>query len=148
MSEVPAQSVTVKELDDLVEAIFQQKNKIKEMDALTSIENVKLSSMEAKAVAYLEELGREKYPTKYGTIYVQEQWRFPLPKTDEDKAAFFGYLKEQGLFDKYATVNSASYNSYLNAEWEIAKEEGRGMEFKLPGVPEPTFFRKLGTRKS
>jgi hypothetical protein len=49
------------------------------------------------------------------------------------------------VYDKYATVNAISYNSFCKAEWEIAKEEGRGMEFSLPGVPEPKYYKKLGT---
>jgi len=147
-SSIEQHNPTAKELDQLVIDIFEQRKKIEEMDALTAIENNKLSAMKQKAVLYLEELGRENYKLPgSGTIGISEKWRFSLPKTDEDKAAFFSFLKEKGLFEKYATVNSTSYNSYLNSEWETAKEEGRGMEFQIPGVPEPTFYRDLSIRK-
>lgn len=138
---------TVKELDELVKAIFDQKAKIEEMEKLVSKENVLLSKMEAKASFFLDELEREIYQSPFGTISVKQEWRFNLPQTDEDKMAFFDYLRGKGLYDKYATVHSAAYNAFCKAEWEIAKAEGRGMEFKLPGVPEPKLYKKLGTRK-
>lgn len=138
---------TVRELDELVEAIFAQKKKIEEMEAAVSVENSTLASMEQKAVSYLLELERDKYQHPKGTLFIEEKWRFSLPKTDEAKAEFFSYLRERGLYDKYATVHATAYNSFCNAEWQIAQEEGRGFDFKLPGVPEPTLFRKLSTRK-
>lgn len=147
-AEIPEKhNPTVEELDALVEAIFEQKKEIENMEKELTMENVKLASLEAKATAWLDELGREKYQHARGTISVRESWRFNLPASDDDKQAFFSWLRERGIFDKYATVNSNSYNSLLLAEWDIAKEEGRGMEFKIPGVPEPKFFRKLATLK-
>jgi hypothetical protein len=143
----PKVAVTVEQLDAIVEKIFEQRTKIEEMGKLVTEENKILAKLEASAVAHLEELGRESYKAPHGTIRINEKWRFNLPQSDEDKALFFEYLRERDLFDKYATVNSSSYNSFLNAEWEIAREEGRGMEFKVPGVPEPKFFRALGVTK-
>lgn len=139
---------TVKELDELVAAIFEQRKVCDEKEAALTEENKKLAAMEFKAANWLEELGRDKYQHPKGTIHFIEKWNFALPKTDEDKKAFFDWLKEKQIFDKYATVHSQAYNSLLNAEWEIAKKEGRGMDFKVPGVPEPTFRRTLGARKS
>ena len=139
---------TVKELDDLVEAISKQRAKIEEMEKLVSVENVKLAGLEQKAGSYLDELERDSYKSPHGTISMREEWRFSLPQTDEDKQAFFEHLRSKGLFDKLATIHSQSYNSYIKAEWAIAKDEGWGMEFKLPGVPEPKFFRKVSLRKA
>jgi hypothetical protein len=138
---------TVKELDDLVEAIFDQKAKIEEMNEAVSKENVALQRLEAKAVAYLEELGRETYKTARGTLGVKENWRFNLPQSDEDKLKFFNYLREKGVYDKYATVHSSAYNAFCKAEWEAAQAEGKGMDFSLPGVPEPKLYKGLTTRK-
>lgn len=144
----PNYTPTVKELDELCEQIFAQKKICEEKEALATIENKKLAALENQAAAWLDELGREKYQhPALGTIYIKEEWRFALPPDDDAKAAFFGWLKERQLFDRYATVNSASYNALLKREWEIAKEEGRGMEFSVPGVPEPKFHRALRTLK-
>jgi hypothetical protein len=128
-------------------ALGNEKDTIEQMERAVTEENKKLALLEAKAVAWLDELGRESYKHPRGSIGVNEKWRFNLPQGDENKAKFFNYLRERGLYDKYATVNANSYNSFLLAEWEVAKEEGRGMEFSVPGVPEPKFFRALSTRK-
>lgn len=147
MSEVSPE-VSVAELDQLCQDIADMRVKIAEEEAKITPLNKRLAEMEIKAAAYLDALGRDNFQSKAGTIYMNESWRFNLPKTDEDKKAFFDYLRAQGLYDKYATVNSTSYNSYLNTEWEVAKQEGRGMEFHIPGVPEPTLFRKAAFRKA
>lgn len=144
----PKAAVTVSELDNLCKEIFEQKSKIKEVEDILSTENKKLAELQANATSYLNELDRENYKSDYGTIYVQNVWSWTLPKTEEDKTKFFGYLKDKGLFDKYATVNHAAYNAYLKEEFAAAKEDGRGMDFSIPGVPEPTLFKKLGSRRS
>lgn len=144
---VSAKNPTVLELDDLVDQIFDQKQKIEEMGAALTEENKRLAQLEFKAAAWLDEIGRETYKGKRGSISIKEKWSFALPKSDEDKQAFFSWMKEKGIFDKYATVHATSYNTLVNEEWEIAKQEGRGMEFSIPGVPEPRFVRLLSTRK-
>ena len=143
-----SEPVTVADLDQLVEDIFQQKSKIEEMEAVTSEENKKLQALENKAVLYLEELGRDSYKSPAGSVGIQEKWRFALPKSEEDRVAFFSYLKEKGVFDQLITVNSNTYNSFVSKEWELAKESGEGLSFHIPGVPEPSLFKMLTKRKS
>ena len=138
----------VRELDALCAEIFDQKDKIEEMGKLVTVENKKLMELEAKALAYLDELERDNYRSPRGTISYKQGWRFNLPETDEAKLAFFDYLREKGLYDRYATVHSAAYNAYCNAEFEAAIADGRGMEFSLPGVPAPKEYKKLGTLRS
>lgn len=139
--------ISVKDLDDLVKSIQEARVVKDEIEAQLKEQNKKISALEQQALGYLEDLGREKYQSESGTISKQQQWYFRLPETEEDKMEFFDYLKEKGLFERYATVNSMSYNSYCRKEFEIAVEEGRGMSFTLPGVPEPTLNKKLSFRK-
>ncbi len=144
----PARTVTVAELDALVDALFKQKQKIKGMEALVAAEVKTMSAMETKIGKWLDELGRSDYQHPSGSLYFQEGFRFKLPEGDENKQLFFEELKKRNLFDHYATVNANSYNAYLNAEWDAAKKEGRGMNFTYPGVPQPDFYKVLRTRKS
>lgn len=147
----PAQAsapVTVADLDDLVKTIFEQRVKIEESEKVTSELNKELALLKAKAVNYLKELGRENFKSPFGTISVNQKWRVSLPQTDEDKAALFNWLRGQGLFDKYATVNSQSLNSLYLAEWDAAKARGEGMTFSMPGIGEPKLFEDLGVRKA
>jgi hypothetical protein len=113
------------------------------IENLVSQENKELTEAKAKFVLYLKELGREDYKSGRGTLSIQSKWRVALPATDEAKAKFFEWLREKGIFDKYATVHSASLNSLYNAEWEAAKDRGEGLSFSIPGVPEPKLFEDL-----
>lgn len=140
-------SPTVADLDKLVEEIAAQKEVCKEKEKLAATENGKLFALEQKAALYLDELGRKDYVCPSGRIKLAKGWHFNLPETPEKKAQFFDYLREKGLFDHYATVNSASYNAFCKAEMELAKEDGRGLEFALPGVPEPKPTVKLSYTK-
>lgn len=139
----PRTPVTVTEMDQLAEQIFAQDEVIEEIKARLTAENKKLMALEQKFASYLEETGRKNFPTPKGTISFRETWRFNLPKSDEDKAAFSGWLKEQGLYEAYVTFNSNSYNSLLLTEWKNAEKEGRGMDFHIPGVPEPTRHKSV-----
>jgi hypothetical protein len=140
-------SVTVADLDALVRQIFDQKLLIEEAEAGVTVLNKELARLEEKAVVCLEELERDNYKTEFGTIYINEKWRVNMPQTDEDKQALFGFLREKGIFDKYATVNSNSLNSLYMAEWEAAIEDGKGMEFSMPGIGAPKLHKALGKRK-
>jgi hypothetical protein len=142
------QKVTVEELDTLIGQMFDQIAECEAKEAALTEENKKLASLEAKVTKYLEELGREDFKSPRGTVSIKEKWRVNLPKTDAEKAAFFDWLRGQGIFDKYATVNSNSLNSLYMAEWEVAKQEGRGMEFSLPGIGPATVYKGLNRRKA
>ena len=61
------------------------------------------------------------------------------------KSLFIQWLKDQGIAERYLTVNSTSYNSLLNQERETALREGRLLD--IPGVPEPQMFESIGFRK-
>jgi hypothetical protein len=144
----PVVSVTVKDLDDLNLAIFQQREKIEQMEAAVKEENKLLQRMEAKLVAYLKELGRDKYQSPYGTVSITERYTYKLPASDEDRAKFFEYLKGLGVFDRLITVNHQTLNSFAKEQQKIAEEEGRGFDFSIPGIGAPSLYETLNIRKS
>jgi hypothetical protein len=138
------EQVSVQELDKLMEQLFDAKVEAKRIEAQLSEQNKEIGSLRAKITSALKELGREDYKTPVGTFRLQTKWRVGLPQTAEDKAAFFSWLRDKGIFDQYATVNSNSLNSLYMREWEAAKERGEGMEFSIPGVPLPKAFETVG----
>lgn len=140
--------VKVSELDQLISEI-QEKRAISEAvkHELTQMNN-EIGVLEQKAIAYLAELNRSSYKSPHGTIMVAEKWRFNLPnKDDGSMSKFFEYLRDKGVFEQYATLNSNSYNSLLLTEWEEAKKQGKGLEFSVPGVPEPKLHKQFSFRK-
>lgn len=139
--------VTVAELDTLVKLISEQRAVIEEADRITASMNIELARLQGKVVQYLKELNRDNYKSPHGTVSVKQNWRVNLPQTDEDKKALFEHLRERGIFDRYATVNSQSLNSLYMADWAAATQEGRGMDFRMPGIGEPKLFEALSYRK-
>lgn len=140
MSEESKTPVSVADLDALVKEIVTVRKKSREMTATLAAVNVELEGKKSKLASYLRELGRKSYKTEFGNFTLVEKWRVKLPQTAEDKQKLFAWLTEQGLYDAYATVNSNALNSLYLEEWEIAKKEGRGMEFEIPGIAPATRF--------
>lgn len=135
--------VTVKELDELIEKLdIEEKKKETVAETLTGI-NKEINALEYRIAAYLNELGRDEYVCPIGKFTIKDTWRVNMPQTDMDKRMLFDHLRERGIFDKLATVNSNSLNALYRADWEEAKERGEGMTFAMPGVPAPKFDKKL-----
>lgn len=143
----PGQGITVQELDNLVAELFAQREKIDAMEMAVTEENKKLSAMKTKIVAYLKELEREDFKSAAGNVSIRSTWRVNLPKTEEDRAAFFTYLRERGIFDAMVTVNANTLNSFYREEWEAAQQSGDAMNFTMPGIGEPKLFEDLNIRR-
>lgn len=145
----PASSPSAKELNDLTDRIFQQREVVAQIDEQLSKAKAQLLQLEVKALAYLDQSDLESFRGRAGMISAAEKWTYELPKGD-DKARFFGYLKSQGIFEEMATINHNTYNSYVQEELaKIRKEQGEeaAMHFRLPGVPEPKIHRYLHRTK-
>lgn len=142
--------ITVADLDALVVEYFdlQQNEKVEAEAALTAV-NIHIAKIEAKLVMFLKALKRKNYTHPRGTVGIKPQWRVGMPQTDADKAALFGWLRERGVFDRYATVNAQSLNSLWNAEREAAIKEDpmAAVTFNLPGLPAPKLYEGLSKRK-
>lgn len=80
-------------------------------------------------------------------FYKENKTSVATPKTLEDKKALFDFLESQGIFLEIVSVNSQTLNSLYKSLAEKALEGG-DLDFKLPGVAEPTTFTNLKTRKA
>lgn len=146
----PAPPPSAKELNELTDRIFQQRKLVEAAEEALAKVNSQLLQLEQKALAYLEQSDLTVFRGNAGTISVAEKWSYALPQ-GEDKALFFEYLKSQGIFERLATINHNTYNSYIKEELEkIQAEQGdeAGMHYKLPGVPEPKIHRYLQRKKA
>lgn len=131
--------VSAKELDDLLAELSAKEKEKDEHAEKGTVINKEYSRLLFRAQVFIKELGRTDYVGPAGKVEIKESWRVNLPKTDQDKVVFFDYLRERGIFDKLATVNSNSLNALYRAEWEEAKGRGEGMTFAMPGIPAPEF---------
>lgn len=132
--------VTVQELDDMIGSYLEYEEVITKESEVLAEKSKKLETLRAKIVLTLKDLNREEYESPVGKAEIVKKWRVNLPATDQDKAALFEHLRERKIFDKYATVNSNSLNSLYMADWKAAEREGKGMDYKMPGIEEPKLY--------
>jgi chromosome segregation ATPase len=133
--------VTVKELDELTKKLVELNKSKDALEDQVTVINKEIMQIEQQCTNYMKELERDEYVSPFGKVSIEEKWRVNLPDTPVAKKLFFDHLRERGLFDKYATVNSNSLNAYFKAEWEEAKRTGN-VNFALPGIEAPRLFEK------
>lgn len=132
--------VTVAQLDALIDEYFQIKKEAEAIEDTLTGKNKEMGALKGRIVGYLKELNREGYETPLARVAIKQKWRVNLPKTDFDKAALFEHLRERGIFEAYATVNSNSLNALYMQDWETAKARGEAMTFSMPGIGAPSLF--------
>lgn len=137
---VPMSEVTVAELDGLTAQLKElEKKKDAAAQVVTDI-NKEIARVEGRCVQYLKDLNRTDYQSPSGKIAIKEKWRVNLPADDIAKRDLFEHLRERGIFDKYATVNSASLNALYMSDWAEAKKRGEGMSYFMPGIEAPKLY--------
>lgn len=146
--EAAKETIAVTELDYLCKQIANERKLKEDMEAVVTEQNKKIAGLEAKAVDYLETLARENYASPYGTISIKENWRVNLPDSPENWSKLFDYFRRRECFDGMITVNSNKLNSFYKEELEIAQEDGRAMEFEIPGLNPPKLHKSLAYRKA
>lgn len=101
--------------------------------------------------AFMLAHGKSKYHVDgLGTFGIQKKKSFCVPKSPEDRVAFFNWLKEKGIFESTITVHSATLNALIEAEG-IA-EYGEGWVNNLdaviiPGLGIPKEYEKVRITK-
>lgn len=68
------------------------------------------------------------------------------PKTLEEKKEFFDFLESRGIFLEMVSINSQTLNSLYKSLADEAAKEGV-LDFKMPGIPEPTTYTNLKLRR-
>ncbi len=105
-----------------------------------------LEIAENEMVQMLIDAQLPNFRSEHGLASVSYRTSVKTPKTPEDKAAFYAYLKEKGLYDQMISVNSATLNSFFKDALETAKREGKD-DFVVPGLGEVTVTPNLSFRK-
>lgn len=140
--------VTVEDLDKLLVDLVAKEDEVDAQKEIMTKLNKEYSALEFKIAAYLKDLGREEYIHAVGKFEIKTKWRVNLPQSDIEKKHFFDHLRERGIFDKFATVNSNSLNALYRQDWEAAKERGEEMTFQMPGIPAPIFETSPNFKRS
>jgi len=131
----------VKELRDLYDA---------KKDAEGLFEQSK-AEYKAKADAIQEaleeaEMQQHKVPG-VALVSLRSRLSVQTPKTNEEKEALFGWLRDKGIFLDKVSINSRTLNSLYQAEYEAQLESGVA-DWRMPGVGEPVVDNTLSLRKA
>ncbi len=106
-----------------------------------------LEIAEKEMISMLTEANLPSFKSEYGNVFISHRLSVKTPKTPEDRAVFFNYLRLEGVFDSMITVNSATLNSFYKAQIEEAKARGED-DFEIPGLTEVTVEQNLAFRRS
>lgn len=140
------ESPTLGKLVEKIEAMFALKQLLKEKEALLEKEKSVLADMTEEIKKTLEAGGLENFSSKSCTVSVQQKTSVKVPKSPEQREAFFGYLKERGVFEDLITVNSQTLNSWYNAEKEEFDKTNPEV-FAIPGLDDVNDYTTLSVRK-
>lgn len=108
------------------------------MEEFTPLQQEILNILEATEIDSVETAGFK--------FYIEEKSSVKIPRTVEDKQLLFDFLKSKELFDEIVSVNSQTLNSLYRSLSDQAMREGK-LDFQIPGVEEPKFFKTLKMRK-
>ena len=98
-------------------ALWQQKAVVDAVKERQATEVKKLEEMKRKIMASMEEAEIEKQHIKgVGTVYRQQKFSWKVPKENEKREAFFGFLRDKGVFESMITVNSQTLNAFCKEE--------------------------------
>ena len=140
--------ITIEEIEATAKQMADKRIECEELKKPLTQANKELEEIEQKLVAMLKEVGKDSYRSEFGTATRVTKWRVNLPQ-GEDKLKFFEFLKERGVYENMATINSNTLNSFYMEQWENAKKDDpmAALNFSLPGISEPKAYETLSFRK-
>ena len=132
----------LKKFNALIDDAYEQKEIVAKRKLDFEKEKKALAAFQEKILFILQENDMEKYASKHGTVFRVKRESVRVPKGPEEKAEFFAWLKNKGIYDELVTVNSVTLNALYKQESEVANDP----DFKIPGIGESTVTFRLGMR--
>lgn len=150
MPEEKAQEISLEFMDEQVKILYNLEKERDKVQAEADLLSKSVEEQKAKLLNLLEVSKKEKYLVDgIGAISIKEELSFKTPKTNEEKQAFFNWVKEkhgpQFLMTK-VNFNSISLNSFLKKERDLELESGNTI-FNVPGIEPFKTFKKLKLTK-
>lgn len=133
-------------LESLANDIISTRAEKEHYQALTDEAAARLKTLELRMVQGLESLGVESVSVCGYTFYLYPIFSASLPDSEEDRKAFFDYIKERGLFESMITVHKKKLSKWYQSELNNALEQG-DIDFSVPGISDVSSYVNLGMRK-
>lgn len=132
MSTLPNET-TVAELRHFIGRLVEAREERDYHRKLSAQCDAEVDELELKLMNMLEASNLPRFDTDEVTILRSSRTTAKVPKLPADRDAFFGYLRERGLFEDMATIHSNTLNSWLKEEAKIAEQAGV-IELVVPGL--------------
>jgi hypothetical protein len=128
-------TVTIESMNQLCEKIAALRTEIDAFSKQKKQVELDCESAESELLACLTDAGMTNYVSPVGRFMLSFRMSVKTPKTDEDRAAFFAYLKNEGVFEQMITVNSQTLNAFYKSKVAEAQASGRD-DLRIPGINE------------
>lgn len=140
------EETTQKQFEDELEQIFNLKLQLEAESKVLKEKNKLLDEKKAYIIEALEGLGKTAHEGRVCKAYITTKLDVKCPQLQEDREAFFEYLKKKGVYDGMIGVNYQTLNSFYKQEADLELSKGN-IDFKMPGIGEPNYRKTLNFRK-
>lgn len=107
--------------------------------------NETIEDLEREITRIMETAGLERFDGEDVAVFLKEKTSVKVPRDNESRAAFFNYLREQGVFEEMISVNSQTLNSWWKQEVEALRL--KGLPDTVPGLDNVTTYYDISVRK-
>lgn len=135
------------ELTALTEQAVILKSALDQLERDMEATKEKFQNITGQILKTLDLMEVDSYKASGYTFFKETKSSVKVPKTLEEKALLFDYLKEKGIFMETVSIHSGTLNTLYKNESNEAAEKGI-LDFRLPGVEEPTTYINLKMRKA
>ena len=122
------------------------KDRLSDLQIATKQAQDKYNALSQEILRTLELMEIDSIRAHGFLFYKEVKTSVTTPKTVEDKRELFEFLRSKDMFDEMVSVNSMTLNSLYKSLSEAAAKEGI-LDFRMPGVPEPTIYTNLKLRR-
>lgn len=140
------EELKVNELKECIKLIAKLRQNEAEVNDMKREVTAQLDEAEKRMIEMLTKSGLKNFRSEDGLVSLSARLSVKTPKTEEDRAAFFAYLKSLGLFEQMVSVHSATLNSFYKDQFELARQRGDD-DFKIPGLNEETMTPILSFKR-
>ncbi len=141
-----ASEITLKELNTICKSLVDKREAKEALSQSLKEASEEVSALEYKILGIMKENALPTFKGEFGSISIKHNRSVSQPENFEEKLKFFGYLKEQGIFEEMVAVNSRTLSSW--ASKEIEEREKKGVfGWVPPGLKAPTEHQSLSLRK-
>jgi hypothetical protein len=148
--EKSGEEVTTAELDQAITYLRVAKDEYQSKKLVSDEAYARVKDRESTLFKLMEKAGKDKYICEgVGRVSISTKMSVKVPKSPEEKQAFFNWIREhegEDAYHAYMTVNSNTLNSFFNRKNEEYAE--RGEILNIDGLEQPTEYKKLSLTKA